>query len=120
MKSVKKDVKHFSNGREKYLRCGKYGAQGYNNTSLKAMVFFKGYYRNSSFQVMNCAIKAEEQACRYHSVSACLLDIARSRGSLNMLSLHEVAFVTSYVNDVAQKFVTRLSRFGFLDYKSTF
>ena len=41
---------------------------------------------------LKCGIKTEELACRYHTISAHLLDIAHLLGCLLILPLHDVAF----------------------------
>ena len=42
--------------------------------------------------MIKCAIKAEELACQYQSISAHLLNIAHLLGCLLILPLHNVAF----------------------------
>ena len=41
---------------------------------------------------LKCAIKSEEQICKYHSILTRLLDIARLLGCIWLLSLRDVAF----------------------------
>ena len=45
-----------------------------------------------NIKLLKCAIKAEELACRYHKISAHLLDIAHLLWCLLILPLHGVAF----------------------------
>ena len=45
-----------------------------------------------NIKFLKCAIKAEELACRYHTISAHLLDIAHLLGCLFLLPLHYVVF----------------------------
>ena len=50
------------------------------------------YYIALNIKLLKCAIKAEELACRYHTISGHLLDIAHLLGCLFILPLHCVAF----------------------------
>ena len=64
----------------------------YSEIQADSQHYILNYYIAINIKWLKCAIKAKELACRYHTISAHLLDIAHFLGYLLILPLHYIAF----------------------------